>query len=48
MGRKEIKGGGSEGVSREKKIKEREEVRGLIVRKTKDTKENIVSQTRRI
>ena len=29
-------------------MKEREEVRGLTMRKTKDAKENIVSQARRI
>ena len=48
MGREEIRGGSIEGVRREKKKKEREEVRGLTVRKTKDMKENIVSKTRRI
>ena len=45
MGREEVRGGDSEGVKREKKTKEGEEVREFIVRKAKWAKENIFSRS---
>ena len=43
MGREEARGGDSEGVRREKKTKEGEEVREFIVRNAEWVKENIFS-----